>query len=286
MKQQLSLLGLAALLPLLLGVDLLQSRNKAVEDGNAQLKAGKPVEALARYDEAAGKLAGEPGVHFNRGAALYGLSRWEDAAAAFLRATEARTPPMKAAAFYNLGNSFFQAKKYGEAVEAFKKSLAYDPADVKAKWNLELALRQKQEQDKKQQDDKNKDGKDDKSKKDKSDKDANNDKKGEEQNQDQNRAQKKPEDRQAKNDSQQPKPDNKDGKQDDKQQPPKPPEPDKPSPAQQAKQDPNKPPEGHKPPEAQEVEAILDNLERSPKALEQELARIRALNRRPPAKDW
>jgi hypothetical protein len=34
------------------------------------------------------------------------------------------------------------------------------------------------------------------------------------------------------------------------------------------------------------MEAILDNLERSPKELEQELARLRALNRKPPAKDW
>jgi len=34
------------------------------------------------------------------------------------------------------------------------------------------------------------------------------------------------------------------------------------------------------------VDAILDNLEKSPKALEQELARVRAMNRRPPAKDW
>ena len=36
----------------------------------------------------------------------------------------------------------------------------------------------------------------------------------------------------------------------------------------------------------QEVDAILDNLEKSPKALEQELARVRARHRRPPAKDW
>jgi hypothetical protein len=34
------------------------------------------------------------------------------------------------------------------------------------------------------------------------------------------------------------------------------------------------------------MEAILDNLEKSPKALEQELARLRAFQRRPPAKDW
>ena len=40
------------------------------------------------------------------------------------------------------------------------------------------------------------------------------------------------------------------------------------------------------PPDMAEVDAILDNLEKSPKALEQELARVRARHRRPPAKDW
>ena len=34
-------LVIAAALPLLMGVDLLQSRNRAVEDGNARMQAGK-----------------------------------------------------------------------------------------------------------------------------------------------------------------------------------------------------------------------------------------------------
>jgi Ca-activated chloride channel family protein len=301
-------LALAALFPLLMGMDVLRSRSKAVEEGNAQLQAGKPAEALARYDEAANKLGGDPGVHFNRGAALYGLSRWDEAAAAFLRATEARTPPQKASAFYNLGNSLFQGKKYGEAAEAFKKSLAYDPADVKAKWNLELALRHKQEEDKKQEnDDKNKDNKDSKDGK----KDDKNGQKGKEQDQqaknedqkddkkdnqdDKNKGNDKNEpDPQAKNDPAKQQEQQQADQKPEQKQDQKPPE----SQAKQGKQDKDaqKQPPGQagqasdkQPPksaEMREVDAILDNLERSPKALEQELARIRALNRRPPAKDW
>jgi hypothetical protein len=34
------------------------------------------------------------------------------------------------------------------------------------------------------------------------------------------------------------------------------------------------------------MEAILDSLERSPKDLEQERARMRAVRRVPPVKDW
>jgi Ca-activated chloride channel homolog len=309
-----SLLLLAAL-PLCLGIDLLQSRDKAVEEGNAQMKAGKPEQALGRYDEAVKRLP-DPGVHFNRGAALYGLSRWEEAAEAFLQATEAKAPDLKGAAFYNLGNAFFQAKKYGEAVEAFKKALAYNPGDQRAKWNLELALRNRKDQEDKNQknkDDKNKDPKDDQKKQndqkgeqkqaDDKDQQAKNEPekpgdehKGDQQNKDgenkqdqqadQKDQQKPPEQKpqQAQNDPKQPPEDKGQGKpdqQDKRDQKDKPP---------QASNQPQKGQTGNKgkqpPPDMAEVDAILDNLEKSPKALEQELARVRAMNRRPPAKDW
>jgi len=310
-----SLLLLAAL-PLCLGIDLLHSRDKAVEEGNVHMKAGKPEQALGRYDEAVKRLPEDPGVQFNRGAALYGLSRWEEAAQSFLQATEAKAPDLKGAAFYNLGNAFFQAKKYGEAVEAFKKALAYNPGDQRAKWNLELALRNRKDQedkDQKNKDDKNKDPKDDQKKQndqkgeqkqaDDKDQQAKNEpekpgdeSKGDKQNKDgdnkqdqqadQKHQQKPPEQKpqQAQNDPKQPpedkgqgKPDQQD-KQDQKDKPP------------QASNQPQKGQTGSKgkqpPPDMAEVDAILDNLEKSPKALEQELARVRAMNRRPPAKDW
>jgi Ca-activated chloride channel homolog len=310
-----SLLLLAAL-PVCLGIDLLQSRDKAVEEGNVQMKAGKPEQALGRYDEAVKRLPEDPGVHFNRGAALYGLSRWEEAAQSFLQATEAKAPDLKGAAFYNLGNAFFQAKKYGEAVEAFKKALAYNPGDQRAKWNLELALRNRKDQEdknEKNKDDKNKDPKDDQKKQndqkgeqkqaDDKDQQAKNEpekpgdeSKGDKQNKDgenkqdqqadQKDQQKLPEQKpqQAQTDPKQPpedkgqgKPDQQD-KQDQKDKPP------------QASNQPQKGQTGNKgkqpPPDMAEVDAILDNLEKSPKALEQELARVRAMNRRPPAKDW
>ena len=92
--------------------------------------------------------------------------------------------------------------KFKEAIEAYKRTLALDPRDERAKWNLELALR-KQEEQKKKDDQKN---------------DA-------------------------------------------------------------AKQPP--PAAGE-----QEMNAVLDNLERSPKDLEKERARLRAVRRRPPARDW
>ena len=234
---------LAPLLPFLMAFDPLTSSNREVEQGNERMKAGKAEEALGFYDKAVAKLPNDPGAHFDRGAALYALSRFEEAGQEFLRATEAKDGALKASAFYNLGNAFFKKDKFKEAVEAYKRAMTLDPRDARAKWNLEIALRkQKDEEEKKKKDqDKNKD--------DKKDQDKNKDDKGKDQ--------KKPD-----------QPQKKDG---DKEQDKKPPE--------------EKPPEP-KPGEEQEIGAVLDSLERDPKELEKERARLRAVRRRPPAKDW
>lgn len=297
---------LVVIAPLLMGMDLLRRRNQAVEQGNASLQAGKAEEALERYEEAARALPGEPSVHFNRGSALFSLKRFDDAAEAYLRATEAPTASLKSSAFYNLGLSFSQGNKWGEAVEAFKKALRYNPGDLKAKWNLELALRKKQEEEKNQQGDKNQKGDKNKQQDDKGQQ-AENDP---EQQGDEKSGDKEGEgDKNARNEQppepEKPEPEQGQDKQQeqeqaskDQQKPPEPgaQKPDQPPPqknekneqAKQAKQqEPSKDKPGQKPSgDMAEIEAILDNLEKSPKALEQELARLRAFRRRPPAKDW
>ena len=222
-----------ALSPALFGFDPLRSRNGEVEQGNALMKGGNAEEALKHYDKAVAALPAEPGAHFDRGSALYALQRFDEAGQEFLRATEAKDGALKAQAFYNLGNAFFKKEKFKEAVEAYKRTLALDPRDERAKWNLELALRKQEEQKKKDQD------------KDKQDKDKDKDKKD-----DQKKDQDKKDDR--KQDEQ---------KNDAAKQPPP-------------------------PASEQEMNAVLDNLERSPKDLEKERARLRAVRRRPPARDW
>ena len=162
-----SLAILLVMVPTLMAFDPIRRPSDAVEEGNARMKAGKADEALAAYDKAAAELPAEPGVHFDRGAALAALSRFDEAGQEFLRATEARDPHLKAAAFYNLGNAFAKTEKYKEAIEAYKRTLALDPKDERAKWNLEIALKKKREDDKKKQDEKDKQDKD----KDKQDKD-------------------------------------------------------------------------------------------------------------------
>jgi tetratricopeptide (TPR) repeat protein len=246
--------ALLVLAPLLVGFDPMHKRNGDAEQGNAQMKAGNAEEALKHYDKAVATLPADAAAHFDRGTALYALSRFDEAGQEFLRATEAKDSALKAQAFYNLGNAFFKKEKFKEAVEAYKRTLALDAHDQRAKWNLEIALRKQKDQeekDKKDQENKDKnknkdDKKDDQQKKD--DEQKKDDQKKDEQKDQSKNEQQKPEDQ--KND----------------------------------KNDAGKPPPP--PPEDKDVGAVLDSLERSPKDLEKERARLRAIRRRPPARDW
>jgi len=237
--------------PLLCGFGLFEKRDAEIEAGNSALQAGKADDALVHYDKAVKKLPAEAGTHFDRGAALYALSRFDEAGEEFLRATEAKDPALKASAFYNLGNAFFKKEKFKEAVSAYTRSLGLKPDDKQAKWNLEIALRkqkdqEKKDKDKKDKDDKNKDQKKDDKDQDKKDK------------QDQKKDDKK--DDQKKDQDKKDKQDQKDQKQPQE----------KPS----------------TPKEQEQIQSVLDNLERSSKDLEKERAKARAVRRAPPERDW
>ncbi|HSY41356.1 MAG TPA: tetratricopeptide repeat protein [Polyangia bacterium] len=181
--------------PLLTGFGLFEKRDGEIEAGNAALQAGKADDALVHYDKAVKKLPAEAGTHFDRGAALYALSRFDEAGEEFLRATEAKDPALKASAFYNLGNAFFKKEKFKEAVSAYTRSLGLKPDDKQAKWNLEIALRKqkdKEDKDKKKDDQK----KDDQDKKDK----KNDDKKDDQKKDDQDKKDQKDQDKKDKQD--------------------------------------------------------------------------------------
>jgi tetratricopeptide (TPR) repeat protein len=243
-------LWLVALAPLLAGAGLFQTRNADVEKGNAAMAAGKAEDALAHYDKAVAKLPAEAGVHFDRGAALYALSRFDEAGPEHQRATDSDDVALKAEAFRGLGNAHFKKDKFKDAVEAYKRALALRPDDQAAKRNLELALLKKKEEEKKEQDNKDKD-------KDNKDKQDDKDKKDDQSKKDQDK------DKQDKKDDQKQGEDKKDEK-DKKEQQPKPAGEDK----------------------AQQLEALLKNLEGNPKDLEKERARLRAVRRGRPARDW
>ena len=62
-------------------------------------------------------------------------------------------PGLDQHSYYNLGNTLYQAQRYEPAIEAYKEALRLNPGDLEAKQNLELALRQLQQQQQEQQQD-------------------------------------------------------------------------------------------------------------------------------------
>jgi Ca-activated chloride channel homolog len=249
------LLAVLALAPWLCGFAVLEKRDPEIEAGNAALKAGKPDDALAHYDKAVKKLPADAGAHFNRGTALYALSRFDEAGQEFLRATDAKEAGLKESAFYNLGNALFKKEKFKEAVAAYTRALGLRPGDKQAKWNLEIALKKQKEDEEKhkndKKDDQNKDKQDQNKdkQKDQQKKDDQNNKDKQDQNKDkQKQDQQKKDEKQDQKDAQKPQPQGGDDR--------------------------------------QQAESVLDNLERSAKDLEKERARVRAVRRAPPERDW
>jgi Ca-activated chloride channel family protein len=107
---------------------------------------GKYSEA---YDQFKAALARRrtPLLAYDAGNALYRMRRYEDAAKHFRDA--AAEPPLRQRSLYNLGNALVRASEEAtqpaeplrQAIAAYETALRLDPADMDAKWNLEIALR-------------------------------------------------------------------------------------------------------------------------------------------------
>jgi Ca-activated chloride channel family protein len=132
------------------------------ERGNRLYRAGKYEEAVEAYQAALRSGDDSPELRYNLGTALLQLGRFPDAEQNFRAALDAVEPDLRERTFYNLGNRFLsaarsepdvrrQASLLDGAIEAYRRSLRLDPADQQAKWNLELALRDKEENEKQSQ---------------------------------------------------------------------------------------------------------------------------------------
>jgi Ca-activated chloride channel family protein len=130
------------------------SAEKLNNEGNEAFVSQDYEGALAAYQqsqEGAPELA-EP--HYNAANTHYRLEDYEQAQGEIEQAlvSEESEHGLDENSFYNLGNTFFQGEQYEAAIEAYKETLRLNPDDLEAKQNLELALRQLQQQQQEQQD--------------------------------------------------------------------------------------------------------------------------------------
>ena len=98
------------------------------------------AEALPHIDEALrlNPLTSPGGIQVNRGRALLGLGRVEEAIAAYQQALTVN--PNYHLARLNLGVIYFQQEKWSQAIEHLRVALATAPHDSMARFSLALAL--------------------------------------------------------------------------------------------------------------------------------------------------
>jgi len=120
-------------------------------------EAGNEHFAKSAYEDASVEYrlaqVDEPDVaepYYNAANAYNRMSQIDAALAQTEQALKTADPALAALAWYNLGNAFFDAEQWPQAIEAYQESLRLQPDDLDAKHNLELAL-QKLEEEKQQQ---------------------------------------------------------------------------------------------------------------------------------------
>lgn len=123
--------------------------------GNKAYKENKFDEAENAYKDALEKSDKNVTAGYNLGNTLYRKDDVEEAAKAYDNAINNATDNViKQKAFYNKGVAYQKAKKLPECILAYKNALILNPNDEDARQNLQRALKEQQQQNKKEDKDK------------------------------------------------------------------------------------------------------------------------------------
>lgn len=119
--------------------------------GNTRFAEGEYEQAITEYQLAQVDASDRAEPYYNASNAYNQLGEVEAAAAQAQQALKTAAPGLAAWMWYNLGNAFFGAEQWAEAIAAYQASLRLKSGDLDAKHNLELALQKLQEQEQQQQ---------------------------------------------------------------------------------------------------------------------------------------
>ncbi len=121
------------------------------EAGNEQFEKQAYDEALTAYRQAQVAEPDLPEPYYNAANTYNRQGQVEGALAQTEQSLKTAEGPLAAQAWYNLGNAYFDAQQWEQAIAAYKEALRLTPDDADAKVNLELALQKLQEQQNQEQ---------------------------------------------------------------------------------------------------------------------------------------
>ena len=156
--------GMAAMLAFCVALFLVTDANAArsvsrgkISSGNHAYKDKDYSKAFDMYKASLGDSTRPPknayGAYYNGGNALFQQKKYQPAIDYYQRSYSADSV-LTGKMLYNRGNALMKSGKAAEAVESYVQALQYLPDDQDARHNLEMALVEKQQQQKQKQDQK------------------------------------------------------------------------------------------------------------------------------------
>jgi len=125
--------------------------NAEVATGNRAFAAQDYETALQHYSKAQSQAPSRAEPLYNAANVFYQKKVLDKAQQSLEQALAQSSKAIEAFIHFNLGNVAYQGKQFDGAVAQYEAVLRLDPADQATKYNLELALLQKQQQDQQNQ---------------------------------------------------------------------------------------------------------------------------------------
>lgn len=126
---------------------------RGVNEANKLAEEGHLDQALQKYREVRIEHPGVPEIDYNAASVRHMMGQYDSAAGQFHNVIASLNSPVAPSANYNFGNTLYRMQNLEGAVEAYKQALRLNPDDEDAKFNLELALRQLEQDTSSQQSD-------------------------------------------------------------------------------------------------------------------------------------
>ena len=118
--------------------ELASLSNAYVYEGNSHFN-NSFLEAEKNYRMALSEMPSNAKGAYNLGNAYYNAELYDEALARLLEAARKGTKLEKHRAYHNIGNVLMQDKRCKKAVEAYKNALRNDPKDEESRYNLAIA---------------------------------------------------------------------------------------------------------------------------------------------------